>query len=125
MKVQAARSLGIALKRFEGWEPRTETVHEYDSQGRLIRSVTTTETEWDEQETAWMLALAEYEADTCSGCNGRLSQTTIPEGDPEAITWDVPPPVRCHRCTALAVARDQHEKTPHPHALMFIAKPKD
>jgi hypothetical protein len=50
-----------------------------------------------------MLALAEYRAGTCPGCGGQLAETMTHE------TWDALPPLRCHRCTVIAIAQDHHD----------------
>jgi len=71
------------------------------------------EVEWDEQEQGWMLALAEIRDDTCRGCGGALSETTLKENEHQ---YQVGLPHRCHRCTALAQAQDKHDG-PHPQAL--------
>jgi hypothetical protein len=49
-----------------GWEPTESHVHEYDDEGRLVRTTVTREPEWDDQQRANMLALAEYEAGICA-----------------------------------------------------------
>lgn len=79
-------------------------MYEYDESGRLVRSVTTTEPEWDEDEQNWMLALAECRDLTCSGCGGWLPETTTVEAE----RWTVPPPTRCGKCTAIGIAQDRH-----------------
>lgn len=61
-----ARTLGLSEKRILGWEPTETHVHEYDDAGRLVRTTVTREPEWDDQQRANMLALAEYEADLCA-----------------------------------------------------------
>jgi uncharacterized protein with PIN domain len=49
-----------------------------------------------------MLALVEYRASLCPNCHGDLAETTAHE------LWDVPPPIRCHKCTHIAVAQENH-----------------
>lgn len=44
------------------------TEYEYDDAGRLIRSMTTREPRWTEQDQAEMLALAEYRDSLCPCC---------------------------------------------------------
>jgi hypothetical protein len=44
------------------------TRHEYDDDGRLVASFTSTEAEWDALGYAEMQALAIYEASLCPGC---------------------------------------------------------
>jgi hypothetical protein len=41
----------------------------------------TPETEWDETEQAYMLALGLYRAGLCPNCNGRLEETTAAENE--------------------------------------------
>jgi hypothetical protein len=109
----------VSLKRFDGWEPTETTVHEYDDAGRLARSVATREPEWDAGQRGWMLALAEYRAGRCPDCRGELKQTLSIED------WDVEPPIRCHRCTAIAEAASDHAKDhKHMHALRWLATPR-
>lgn len=66
-----------------------------------------------------MLALAEYEADLCTGCGGHLSETTDPANDGIYV---IEPAVRCHRCTLLSIARKQLEDNPQPEALYPIVR---
>lgn len=67
--------------RLEGREPGEVTEHEYDDAGRLIRSVTTREPEWTEQDTAEILALAAYRDSLCECCGLPKSLTWISEKD--------------------------------------------
>lgn len=62
-----------------------------------------------------MLALAEVRAMTCSGCGGDLGETTTHED------WVPLAPLRCHRCTAIAIAQDGHDAK-HPQALRWGAE---
>lgn len=119
MKAKAARTLGISIKRLDGWEPVETTRHVYDEEtGRLVESVTTRESEWDDEQQTWMLALHLLEADTCDGCGGQLSETTSPEMEDRYVP---DPPVRCHKCTALHIGADQHKDSRHRQALRFTA----
>ena len=100
----------MSLKRFMGWEPAVVVDHEYDEAGRLVRSVETTETEWDVEQRSWMQALAELAYQSCSGCGGFLQETLDPE-----LEYVTEHPLRCHRCEALEIRRDQiREKARHP-----------
>lgn len=108
-RATAARSLGISLKRFDGWEPRTYSWREKRG-GRMV-TVTERDTEWDSDEQDWMLALALLDADECPGCHGWLSETTKPENE---NTWSPAPPLRCHRCTAQGIGADQVRDSPNP-----------
>jgi len=114
-RVEAAERLGISLRRFDGWEPVEETVYEYDEQGRLVRSVTTRDSEWDDEQQGWMLALAVWRANRCPNCGRDIRECTD-----ESADWHVPPPTRCHVTTALAIAQQQYYRdSPHPHALLW------
>jgi len=113
-RVAAARALGISSKRFDGWEPKQVTEYEYDeATGRLLRSVTTVEAEWDDDEQALMLALAEYEALTCGGCGGWLPETTALEN---SDNYAPPKPVRCHGCEAMSIAHEHRGDKKRPGA---------
>jgi hypothetical protein len=72
-----------------------------------------------------MLALSEYDANTCGGCGGQLDETTSEDAH---AAWEVPPPDRCYKCTALGHVQDRFRKTnketgmpltPQAHALKF------
>lgn len=55
--------------------PREVHEHEYDDEGRLVRTVVTREPEWDDESRAEMLALAEYDAGICAcGFHESLTQ---------------------------------------------------
>jgi hypothetical protein len=112
----------VSVKRLNGWEPREVTEHEYDDAGRCVRSVTTREVEWDEDERAWALALLELEADACPGCHGRMSETTAPEAEGKYVS---PAPTRCHMCTAISAAQSTYHDNPnvrHTSALLWSAE---
>lgn len=101
------------MRRFLGWEPSHVAVHEYDDDGRLVRTVSTPEVEWDDDERAWMLALAELEAQSCDGCGGWLAVTTDVKMSDGYVAEH---PLRCHRCEALAVRRKAVREKPNPEA---------
>jgi len=98
--------------------------------GVHVRTVVTRETEWDDQQQAWMLALAVYRAGLCHRCGGELDETASPLLDPNnrdgTHRYEPRPPKRCHRCTALmgsektyhATGKDGSYITPHPGALI-------
>lgn len=84
----------------------------------------TPEVEWTPEQQGWALALAEYEASLCEGCNHDLEETL----STEAEDWVIPPPVRCAVCTRLAQEiherAKENEKRPgggHMHALRYRA----
>lgn len=96
-------------------------MHEYDNAGRLVRSVTSTEPEWDEQERAWALALAAFEDSLCPLCGRPLAICSAPEAEGRVT---VPAPTRCHVTTAVELARRPYrddKKVSQPGALMFTA----
>lgn len=112
----------MSVKRLNGWEPRSETVYEYDDSGKLLRSVTTVEPEWDEDERAWAIALLELDADTCPGCGGMLTDTTAPDAEGKYVASA---PTRCHKCTAISVAQSSYHDNPnvrHTSALLWSAE---
>ncbi|MGC5033083.1 hypothetical protein [Micromonospora sp. DT229] len=56
------------------------TRYVYNRRGRLVRSVTTRESSWTEQDRAEVLALALYRSQLCPcGCGQRYADTTSPE----------------------------------------------
>lgn len=67
-----------------------------------------------------MLALALWRDSRCRSCGGDLVETTAPENDgsPGSSSYRPLPPVRCHRCTALAASEERYRKNDHPHALI-------
>lgn len=87
----------------------------------MIEAITTIEAEWDDAERVTMLALLRCEKLICAGCGGWLPETL----EHEAEDYDVDPPTRCGKCTALAIRSDRHaEDHKHLHALRWTAKKK-
>ncbi|MFI9478134.1 hypothetical protein ACIG6B_30185 [Bacillus mobilis] len=87
--MEAAERLGVSLKRFGGWEPVTVTEYEYDEGGQLLRSWSQSESEWDEQQQAWIQALMQHRAEFCPcGCGQRWADTTSPEEGGVQFTAD-------------------------------------
>lgn len=72
------------------------------------------ETEWDAEQRAWLLALAIYRASRCPHCGGDITEC----GPESASKWKVPPPRRCYRTDALAIAQESSNR-PRPHALLW------
>lgn len=64
----------------EGREPGETTEYEY-ADGLLVRSTTIREPMWTEQDTADMLALAEYRASLCDCCGLPKAMTLVNERD--------------------------------------------
>jgi hypothetical protein len=98
--------LGVPPSKLDGREPGSTTQHVYDRRGRLLRSVTTREPEWTEQDVAEVLALAEHEARLCpGGCGHLLDDTTTPEDTGPEFNAKV---VTCRACAdRLAVQRSK------------------
>ena len=42
----------------------------------------------------------------------------------DASFWDVPPPTRCHRITAVELQAEKYREAKVPRALVFSAQPK-
>lgn len=108
LRVEAAERLGISLRRFDGWEPTTRYRHR---KGRLVSS--TPESEWDDEQRAWVLAMETWRSNRCPNCGRDIAECTGTED------WTVPPPRRCHVTTALAIARKPYEKNPQPESLLW------
>lgn len=73
------------------------------------------ESEWDEQQQAWMLALAEYRASRCPcGCGHAIADTTAKEG---TFVWRTRKTVCIARDT-LAAAQKAYDGT-HGDALLW------
>ena len=106
----------MSPRRFLGWAPQVTTVHEYDDAGRMVRSVTTSEAEWDDDARDAAVALAAYEADLCPGCRQPLAETTDPARE-DRYTAGLA--VRCHRCTATERAGEKYQDSPQPGALLI------
>lgn len=88
------------------------TTYEYDDADRLVRSVP--ESEWDDQQRGWMLALEIYRATRCPLCGGPIEDC----GPKSSGRWTVPPPRRCYRTDALSLAQDASNR-PRPEALLW------
>jgi hypothetical protein len=98
----------MSLRRFDGWEPAEVHEHQYED-GRLIRTVVTRESEWDEDERAWMLGLALREAAECHRCGGVLAETTDYD-----FRWIPTPPTVCLKCVALRADEEAHSNADPP-----------
>lgn len=64
------------------------------------------ESEWDDEQQGWMLALGEYRASLCSGCGQDRRETTAKEGTHE---WRVRK-WRCLACDAVELAQESAAK---------------
>lgn len=74
-----------------------------------------TESEWDELQQGWMLALAEYQSRVCVGCGHQMHVAADEEHD-----WDVQP-VRCWACDAIAQAKTKDQRL-RPEALRWYSR---
>lgn len=74
----------------------------------------TPETEWDAEQRGWMLALAVYRAGLCPLCGGPLDEC----GPKSKGMWTAPPPRRCYRVDAVALAQEGR-KDARAHALLW------
>jgi len=93
-------------------------VYEYDEQGRMTRSVSRSEAEWDQDQRDMVLALTEAERGECAGCGQPLGESTDPENEGR---YRVDPPTRCHGCNALQIAYEKAKDYKHPEALRWNA----
>lgn len=102
------------MKRFLGWEP--VTTYEYEG-GRLLSSQP--EPEWDEEQQSWMLALQYYRDGLCPKCGSPIDECHAPENEGR---YEVPPPERCHKTTALHHASEPYRTNKDikaPDALLY------
>jgi hypothetical protein len=63
--------------------------------------------EWTDQDTVYAMALEDYEAGLCPGCNHPLDETTKPE---HADAYRPGERMRCHYCKAQALIAEVAEK---------------
>lgn len=87
----------------------------YDRRGRLIRSITTTESRWTEQDRGEAIALTLWRAERCPcGCGNRAALSLMPEAiGPQWVVEETP----CIARMALiehqnAVAKDRGDLMP-------------
>lgn len=77
---------------------------------------------WTEHDTTLALALTLHEDTLCSGCRQPLQDSTSEDADPallDTVPYVVPPPTRCHACTALDEASEVYADAHAPAALRF------
>lgn len=77
-------------------------MYEYDDAGRLVSS--RQETEWDETEQAWMLALQDYRDSLCPLCGW---PTTICQEPLNAHNFRAKLPTRCYVTTVIDIAQTE------------------
>ncbi len=84
---------------------------------------------WTEHDYSTAVALTLYEQSLCSGCGHPIHETQDPGADPNnpdgSHHYEVPAPVRCHACTALAIKTKAYEEAEQPGALRFSAQRVD
>jgi hypothetical protein len=95
------------------------TTHRYDDAGRLVESITTTETEWDEVERAWAMTLTDVESDTCHGCGQPLSETLTRDA---YEGYEAELPSVCQGCKALHRQQRNYVDDKDLHALRFTVR---
>lgn len=71
------------------------TEHHYDDDGRLVRSVTTFDERWTDDDLEWALDWHRDRRLRCGGCGFRLDETTDP--DRHFNEWDAKT-VECKAC---------------------------
>lgn len=106
------------MRRFDGWEPAEVHEHTYDGD-RLIRTVVTRESEWDDDQRAWMLGLAERESAECKRCGGDLTETLD-----YGWKWEPQPPLVCMRCVGLHHSEEAHKDSPDRAGLIHLVAKK-
>lgn len=84
------------------------TVYEYDEQDRLIRSVTTHDAEWTEEDLGSAKAYRRNKMAECPGCGLDLAQTTDPANEG---LYEAPLPVRCYACTPLEHRKGEYKES--------------
>ena len=109
--------MGVAPRRLMGWEPAEVTTCEYDSAGRMLRSVTVREPEFDADSLASLL-MNRAASLRARGSHGHLlSEAMDPKADPSS--WDAEyryvavGPRKDHAQAAIDAARKEME-TKHP-----------
>jgi hypothetical protein len=78
------------------------------------------ESEWNDEQQGWMLALAEYRAMRCAGCGQDVRESMSHERD--GIDYQTSK-LRCRACDVLAVARDAYDGK-RPEAVHWYVKRK-
>jgi len=77
----------VAPRVLSGWSPATLTEYEYDTEGRVVRSLTTTESAFNVEQVDLLLAIREYQRNL--DANGipferATSQAANPNPDPDS-----------------------------------------
>lgn len=85
----------------------------------MIRGQQLPGTRWTEQDSLLLQALTFYEANCCTGCGVPMWESMDPDAEDNVV---VPPPHRCHYCTAIERAAKPYGENPQipaPSALRF------
>lgn len=101
-----ARSLGVSLRRFNGWEPTTVTTTRPDG-----TTITTRDPEFDAWERSLWIAFDAWEKQYCPGCGtpyerGLWDNDAEPDKRPR---WRVGM-YRCRPCEVLEQVQSKHVK---------------
>lgn len=116
-----ASRYGIPRSQLLGREPEETTAYEHDNNGTLVRSVTTREPRWTDEDVAWALAYMQEQGDRCPGCRLQLSETTAMKDGEPVHDYRVDAPRVCRACEALAKKKAQYaEKYSEPHPEKWI-----
>jgi len=116
-RVELAERLGVPPSQLDGRESAEITVYEYDADGRLVRSMTTREPLYTEQDRAELLALGVYRDGLCSVCGGPAAECQSHENT--GLTFK-PSRLRCRRTDAVMAAQSALQNTDRPEALAWF-----
>jgi YD repeat-containing protein len=94
----------MSRSHFLGARRRAVTEYEYDSAGRMARSVTTWDPEWTDEDRGWAIAFIRDEATRCGGCGQPAEEAHNPA---TSGTWTVEQ-VICQACRVLDAVRDNY-----------------
>lgn len=112
--LEAARSWGVAPSVFLGISI-TVTEYRHNDAGQVVQSFT--ESPWTDDDRANALALGQYEATLCPGCNAPLDETTAADAEENYV----PQIALCHRCVTIHQRQETLKDHPHPEALLIGA----
>lgn len=91
----------------------------------VLRGIRLPGQRWTEHDYSLHVALTLYEQSLCTGCGHPIHEAQDAAADPNSRGgghhYEVPEPVRCHACTALAVKTQAYEKAEQSAALRFSA----
>lgn len=82
----------------------------------MVRSVTTREPEWTEQDRGEILALALYRSQLCPLHGGPLDECTFEGAE---ARFEVPLPTRCRAQDLLLIHQAARDNTDRPEALLW------